>query len=157
MDKRATGYTVNAFASQGPERGVLPLLCRAAKRSRDMLLTWLAQGTLEKQTLDSLLDTLVVGPEDLILESLVTQELEQSFNVIFVLNPSVTCSGKRRKSAMERFGTNLWGNCVRGPPFAHVDVYTNLSSAELSGRNLICGEGGAYPHYLAATYVDKLR
>ena len=46
LDKSASGYKVNAFAALGPERGVLPLLCGAARRSRDIILTWLAQGVM---------------------------------------------------------------------------------------------------------------
>ena len=88
---------------------------------------------------------------------MVSHHLQQSFGVTLVLNPSLTCCEKKRNATSERLGFNLWESFVRGPAFAHVDVYTNLSSDELSGRNLICGEGSANPHYLAADYVDKLR
>jgi hypothetical protein len=138
------GFTV-AYGLQTPDKSVVNIIAGMAKSSSDHLILWMSCPS-------SSTPTGVMLPE---------QNLLLSCNVILKFRSSIVC-GKNKASSRAQDSTEgvsggaVMNSYVKGPSAARVEIFSNISSKEKSGDNLI-GRNTSAPHPLQAEVLDTLR
>ena len=136
------GFSV-AYGLKSPDKAVVSIVQGMARGSAEELIAWMSSPSAAAAT------TAVMQP---------AQSLLASCNVTLQFRASIVCgkqkAGSREKSHVS--GGAVMNSYVKGPSSARVEIFSNISSKEKSGDQLI-GRNTSLPHPLQAEVLESLQ
>jgi hypothetical protein len=109
------------YGTSRPESVVLKMVVAAARQSVDLLINWMTRGAITSFD-TSLLNNILSSPT-----------VRAGYNVVLKLNRGLVC---KKVSSGPTEGQNRWLSALAGPPAFHIELFSNLSNAELNGQGL---------------------